>query len=262
MSSTRLFDDSEAEIKRLNKVIEALMNRSERFMGVERSDFCLFETVTLLEAEVDRRTLELERLNQALERTTIRMNDEITKRQQLEKALKAADIKFEAMSITDSLTGVANRHHFDNFLESSWRHALRHPKSLALAMIDIDYFKQYNDRYGRAQGDLCLQKIANVLQRGIRDIDLVARYGGEEFVMVLPDNELQQAVAICERIVNDIYALQEPHDDHPLSIVTVSIGVTEITPSDIMQPEQLLKQADTALYQAKSEGRNKVCTYD
>lgn len=162
------------------------------------------------------------------------------------------------ISMTDALTGVANRRHFDNMLIQRWEEASNERTMLGMLVIDIDCFKNYNDRYGHLQGDACLRQVAVEIQRHVRqEGDLVVRYGGEEFVVLLPNASTTSAYQATERIRRGIEALAIPNEGVKHSpVVTVSIGTAVVRPSSSMTPSSLLLRADEALYQAKREGRN------
>ncbi|WP_051516516.1 sensor domain-containing diguanylate cyclase [Herbaspirillum sp. RV1423] len=168
------------------------------------------------------------------------------------------------LALEDSLTGLANRRHFDIGLSEEFARALRNNDSLALIMLDVDWFKQYNDIYGHRAGDDCLRRIADLINKVPHRLgDMAARYGGEEMVVLLPQTTLESAAVIAERIRAGIVALDIRHAASPLTVVTVSAGVAAIRPkrqSD--QPEQLVEQADRALYVAKAKGRNCVARHD
>jgi diguanylate cyclase (GGDEF)-like protein len=175
------------------------------------------------------------------------------------EALAAANRKLEALSLSDGLTGLSNRRRFDAVLESEWRRAARAATGLGLIMIDIDYFKRYNDHYGHVRGDHCLRSVATVLRASIRqDVDLVARYGGEEFAIILPGADLAFARGVAERVHAAVIALREPHAGSPLGNVTVSLGVAAMFPTRAAGREPLIEQADAALYLAKQAGRNRL----
>lgn len=163
------------------------------------------------------------------------------------------------ISTTDPLTGVANRRHFDSVLAQHWGKAITEGTILGMLVIDIDCFKNYNDRYGHLQGDTCLRQVALEMQRHIRqEIDLVVRYGGEEFVVLLPNASASSAYLATERIRQGIEALGIPNEGVTHSpVVTVSIGVAVVRPSSALAPSTLLSYADEALYQAKRAGRNR-----
>jgi diguanylate cyclase (GGDEF)-like protein/PAS domain S-box-containing protein len=163
----------------------------------------------------------------------------------------------------DELTGIANRRAFNATLE---RESLRNSRStsdLSLLLVDVDYFKQYNDLYGHLAGDDCLQKIAHVLKQVLRrEADLVARFGGEEFVVLLPMTDSVGAKVVARNILQSICALTVPHVGSPHHIVTVSIGVACSRAGFPVKPSILLDQADRALYEAKDRGRNRYCVDD
>ncbi|SXC70885.1 sensor domain-containing diguanylate cyclase [Klebsiella quasipneumoniae] len=160
--------------------------------------------------------------------------------------------RLESIANQDALTGTANRRALNAYLGEIWQQNT----PLSLMMIDVDYFKRYNDRYGHQAGDECLSSVAQVLKMAVRaEDDLVARYGGEEFVVALPRVPLVHATAIAERIQQKIHEAALPHEASEVaSVVTVSIGIVD---SDGTVPmETLIARADSALYQAKNKGRN------
>jgi diguanylate cyclase (GGDEF)-like protein len=165
-----------------------------------------------------------------------------------------------SMSFVDGLTGVANRRQFDEALQREWRACLRTGTSLALIMIDIDYFKQFNDTYGHPAGDACLRASAGILNGEIsRSHDLIARYGGEEFVCLLPDINLAGAQIKAEQLRQVVHSLSIPHAASSTApVVTVSVGLALFIPSSELTPEQLVAAADAELYTAKRAGRNRV----
>lgn len=166
--------------------------------------------------------------------------------------------KLKTLSITDALTGLANRRHFIELLESSWQKALQSRTPMGIAIVDIDYFKQYNDHYGHSGGDACLRKVATTLSESMRQgMDMVSRYGGEEFAIILPGADSNAAYAAAERARASIAELNEPHEAIK-GIVTVSIGVAATIPASSMTAQNLVDQADDALYKAKGNGRNQV----
>lgn len=174
-------------------------------------------------------------------------------------ALEEANRRLALLSVTDPLTGLANRRRFAEVLDAEWRRALRPAAPIALAMIDIDQFKLYNDRHGHLAGDACLQRVAGTLKTSLRlASDFVARYGGEEFVLVMPGTDAAGAWAACERLRAEVAALALPHEQSVHGIVTISIGITAVTPGTGDRPEQYLQIADAALYEAKTGGRNRM----
>lgn len=173
--------------------------------------------------------------------------------------LEQANQQLAALSMTDGLTGLANRRRFDAALTAEWRRAERVCQPLALALLDVDWFKHYNDHYGHLAGDDCLRRIARLLEGHMqRGGDLVARYGGEEFVFIAPVTDGQTALNLAEALCRALEALALPHATSPLGHVTVSIGVAALVPDGESRPEGLIAQADRALYQAKAQGRNCV----
>jgi diguanylate cyclase (GGDEF)-like protein len=175
------------------------------------------------------------------------------------RELERANRKLEALSSTDGLTGVANRRRFDEALANELRRAVRSAKPLALLMLDVDYFKKYNDRYGHQAGDECLRIVARVLQQSSRRAtDLVARYGGEEFVIIVAESDPGSAIQQAENICDAIFALKIPHADSPFGYITASIGVAAVQPDEQLAAERVLRIADQALYHAKYQGRNRV----
>lgn len=177
----------------------------------------------------------------------------------LNRDLERANARLERIAALDGLTGIPNRRAFDERLQNEWARAQRTGGSLALIMIDVDFFKKYNDRYGHVMGDDCLKQIAGVLQTGIRAADLAARIGGEEFTILLADGNFEGAARAAEMARAQIEGLALPHADSPIGVVTASVGFTVERADRLDSVETLLASADKALYRAKSGGRNKVC---
>ncbi|OEZ92249.1 diguanylate cyclase domain-containing protein [Duganella phyllosphaerae] len=164
------------------------------------------------------------------------------------------------LSMTDGLTGVANRRHFNDRLESEWRRCARANLPLSLIMIDIDHFKLYNDHYGHQAGDLCLQQISAAMKRcAARPQDLLARYGGEEFILLLPQEGPEGAEVVAQRIQEEVRKLAVLHAASPTAAtVTISMGLaTAMPPLDRQDANALIRNADAHLYQAKQTGRNR-----
>ena len=173
---------------------------------------------------------------------------------------RQADL-LRSLAQLDGLTGLANRRHFDAKLDAEWHRGIRSGSPLALILIDIDYFKNFNDRYGHPAGDACLQQVAKCLRAGFtRSADLVARYGGEEFVCVLPETPLAGAAAKAQSLERAIRALGIPHDksEVPGGIVTISLGVAVAIPTMGGSLADLILGADRSLYLAKNAGRAQV----
>ena len=165
------------------------------------------------------------------------------------------------LAINDGLTGIYNRRYFDETLAREWKRTMREKAPLSLIMLDIDYFKKYNDTYGHQAGDECLRQVATTISGALRrPADMAARYGGEEFVVVLPNLKLEDSAKFGETIRAKIEALKMEHkqsDANPF--ITVSLGIASVVPSSISSYEELVGAADKALYSAKNKGRNRVC---
>ena len=174
--------------------------------------------------------------------------------------LAEANRTLQKLSSLDGLTGIANRRSFDETLLKEWNRAMRNEKSIGLLMLDIDFFKLYNDHYGHQGGDDCLKKVAKGLDSAIhRETDFLARYGGEEFSGILPDTDLNGAVKVAEEMRLAITDLRIEHAKSTVSdIISVSIGVSAIIPQQGMDPKILIGAADQALYKAKEDGRDRV----
>ncbi|SDI57110.1 diguanylate cyclase (GGDEF) domain-containing protein [Paraburkholderia steynii] len=178
-------------------------------------------------------------------------------------ALEEANSKLLSMSMTDAATGIANRRRFDQVLASEWQRAQRTGSSLALAMIDVDWFKHYNDRYGHQAGDECLRSVARILAVQVaRVTDLVARYGGEEFAVIAPVTGRDGALPLAQRLCAALESAALPHETSPFGHLTVSVGVAVAAPAEGGAPEDLMTRADTALYRAKAQGRNQAVLAD
>ncbi|MCE5180861.1 MAG: GGDEF domain-containing protein [Betaproteobacteria bacterium] len=180
-----------------------------------------------------------------------------------EKILREQAQEMRAFSHIDGLTGVANRRRYDECVEDEFHRARRSGTPLSLIMIDIDYFKAYNDSYGHQAGDACLVRIAETLNAALhRSGDLLARYGGEEFVVVLPGVDRQGAYLIAENMRGKVAELNVVHQKSPdIGQVTISLGVVSLIPSQVDKLDELQLAADKALYQAKRAGRNQVVVY-
>ena len=173
--------------------------------------------------------------------------------------LQVLNRKLEALSTTDELTGIANRRRFDEVLAIEWSRAARSKQSLALALLDIDWFKKYNDHYGHQAGDECLRSVTRAFNYSFcRTGDLVARYGGEEFVFIAPATDGENALSMAKKICATLQALALPHEVSGFGCVTASIGVAAIVPGEADTPDMLVNAADKALYRAKELGRNRA----
>jgi len=173
--------------------------------------------------------------------------------------LETQSARLENIAATDSLTGVPNRRSFNQRFTAEWKRAIRRGTSLALMLIDIDFFKAFNDTYGHVAGDAALQQVANALSSCVsRSEDFFARYGGEEFVAILPDTSLAGALSIAERMRQAVFDLGVAHNGSLLQRLTISAGVACKIPSRDVSQESLVEAADDALYQAKRTGRNRI----
>ncbi|HKJ73350.1 MAG TPA: diguanylate cyclase, partial [Alphaproteobacteria bacterium] len=164
------------------------------------------------------------------------------------------------LAVTDAVTGLFNRHYMSNHLDTLMRRASRGGKCVSVMMMDLDNFKQINDVYGHGVGDAVLREVGAVIGQNVRGIDLATRYGGEEFVVVMPDTDLGYARGAAERLRQQIAdtVISIRTDGEPKAIqVTVSIGLAASTPK-LNSSELLIEAADSALYEAKRGGRNKV----
>ncbi|WP_323018909.1 diguanylate cyclase [Castellaniella sp.] len=173
------------------------------------------------------------------------------------QALVLANQQLMELSVTDSLTGLANRRHFDEVLEQEWHRARREGRAVSLLMIDVDWFKHYNDAYGHQAGDAVLQHVGRVLRQIFqRSGDLSARYGGEEFAVIMVGLDGAAGALMAQRVCDAISALDLPHEYGLNGRVTVSVGVAEMDLENVQAVQKLIGQADSALYRAKAAGRN------
>ena len=208
------------------------------------------------------RRLRSELVEQARLREAITASNQLleVKVHQRTAELEAANQRLATLSATDALTGLANRRSFDQAWEAEWQRASRQGLPLAIAMVDVDQFKAYNDHYGHQAGDVCLKLVAQTLGgTAQRAGELVARYGGEEFVVVLPGLAGAEASAAMERIRAAVQELGLPHAKATVAdVVTISIGVASCVPQVGQNSATLVEAADAAMYRAKAQGRNQV----
>lgn len=174
--------------------------------------------------------------------------------------LRKKTIKLLELSELDGLTMIPNRRRFQGFLGNEWRRCLRKNSPISLLMIDIDFFKRYNDNYGHLEGDDCLKKVAHAIVTSVnRPGDLAARYGGEEFAVVLSDTDVENARSIALKIQSNVHNLNIPHTGSTVAdTVTLSIGIGGMVPTMTSSMELLIKRADDSLYEAKKNGRNQI----
>jgi diguanylate cyclase (GGDEF)-like protein len=207
--------------------------------------------------------------------SALKLKSEIDRRKNREAELLEVTLlleelvsQFKQISLTDGLTGVANRRSFDESIFKDYQRILRlnyHDNNqipLSILLLDIDHFKRFNDTYGHIEGDHCLQKVAKLLSQSVKRAgDQVARYGGEEFVILLPDTTFEDACLLGERIRRIVEAAEIPNIHSDVSpFVTISIGVSSLIPSEHSTMESVIEAADTALYRAKAAGRNQVAS--
>ncbi len=225
------------KLLRINAQAEVLIQEKMLLRSQEKLISAQEEANRNLEQKVTERTLEL--------RTTL-------------EQLEDANLKLHSLSITDSLTGIHNRAYFSEQFSREYSRAHRQQIPISLVICDIDYFKSINDNFGHLAGDICLKNFADVLKKNIsRTGDILARYGGEEFVVLLVNTPLDAAVAIAEGLRKKVMGA-DMRLDHTQTKITASFGVASCIPDDPGREEELLKQADDALYQAKTDGRNCV----
>ncbi|MBD3735302.1 MAG: sensor domain-containing diguanylate cyclase [Pseudomonas balearica] len=185
---------------------------------------------------------------------------DISERKQTEQKLLQLQKQLEELSYQDGLTGVANRRMFDNRFQMEWSNAQRNSLPLSLILLDIDYFKQYNDHYGHVRGDDCLKSVGQALSgAAVRPRDLLARYGGEEFVLLLPETDAQAAAQVAERCRQLIREQNIQHAHSQVApLLTISLGVGTLVPGPFDQPEAFLERVDSLLYKAKHQGRDQA----
>ncbi|WCL48850.1 GGDEF domain-containing response regulator [Leptospira sp. GIMC2001] len=205
--------------------------------------------------------------------SAIRLRNEMDRRKKREeellettRILNMTNRLLEKISSHDPLTNLYNRRYFDQFLEFEWNKLSNSKKPITLLMLDVDFFKSYNDEYGHQAGDTALKKVAEVLsESATRNRDTAARYGGEEFCLILPETDASGGLLLAKTICNRIYNLKIQHKHSAFNeILTISIGVATAQPEDVnkMSMIDLIEKADKALYEAKSKGRNQVVAYD
>ena len=205
--------------------------------------------------EAQQKVLEMEKHNNVL--LEKRVEERTLELQEALSELSGANQELARLSVTDALTGVANRRHFDEILESELERSKRNAQPLSLILIDIDHFKQLNDHHGHLAGDECLKSFAQLLQAMVnRKSDLVARYGGEEFAIILPETSQQSAYAIAEKIRREVEQMRFSYRETLLPI-TVSLGVVGLLPDQRRSVVDFVDAADNALYSAKHSGRNR-----
>lgn len=187
-----------------------------------------------------------------------RQNEELKK---LQEDLREANERWKEQALEDALTGIPNKRKFNKILEKEWARGTRNDRPLSLIMVDIDYFKEYNDSHGHEEGDQVLKTVAKTIQDvgPRRPADLAARYGGEEFVVILPETENEGAFKVAERIRKSVKEQKISHKDSKVDdVITISLGVATDVPTNTGNPVELVRNADRALYEAKNNGRDQV----
>ena len=176
------------------------------------------------------------------------------------KELELANEELQRIARIDDLTGIANRRYFDEVFFNEYNRAIHEQRSISLLMIDIDFFKKYNDNYGHVSGDNCLKKVTQAISKEVdRPGEIIARYGGEEFVVLLPNTDTKEAMLVANKIIHSVSSLKTPHCSSTVcAYVTISIGATTMANFKGYNQLDLLKIADKALYMAKENGRNQV----
>jgi diguanylate cyclase (GGDEF)-like protein len=234
-----------------NSTLRGQMEKRTEALKVElaerqRAEAALNDERAQLEARVQERTAVLEARNRELNLTRIQLQE--------------ANAQLLKLVSIDGLTGIANRRHFDEVFAREVRRCLRERQPLSLILCDIDGFKRFNDTYGHARGDDTLKRVAQAVDKTFRRAgDLAARYGGEEFAIVLPGIEARRAWLFADRLRRNIWRLAIPNAVSPVADrVTISAGVATALPDRIYAIEELIQAADTALYRAKGNGRNRV----
>jgi diguanylate cyclase len=212
------------------------------------------EELTKTLAELQAAQLQLEEYNQILE---IKVAERTA-------ALETANRELHRLATLDGLTGVANRRRFDEYWLQQWQFLAQQQQPLSLLLLDVDYFKLYNDRYGHQLGDECLSSVARAVKKTLlHRHDLLARYGGEEFAVILPHTPIEGAKIVAQKIIAEIDRLQIPHATSPIADrVTISVGISCIVPQLDISAKTPIAVADKALYRAKQEGRDRFSVYE
>lgn len=239
-----------------HSILEEDMAREQLLFQIEHLRQKL-EEVKLEKADLE---IILETTTEHADLVESQLRNEICDRQKAQAALHLANQELEKLSVLDSLTQVANRRRFDDYLLQEWHKAKQHHLPISLILCDIDYFKLYNDTYGHLMGDYCLRQVALAIECAVQSRSgLVTRYGGEEFGIILPGINGTIALQVAEKVAIKVHQLHITHQKSPIDeYVTLSLGVYSIVPNSKSSPELLISLADKALYQAKDRGRNQA----
>jgi len=255
-----------APLKVNDKTIGAINIGSEETFHYTAADMKLLVTLATQAAvfiENARLFAGLKEATEALEIYNRTLEQKVEERTKLlaetNSKLQQANEVLHSISMRDGLTGISNRRHFDETIEREWKRAMRQLRPVSLLLMDIDYFKAYNDKYGHPCGDDCLKKVAEAISENLkRPGDMTARYGGEEFAVLLPDTDGSSAAMVAESILSAIRNLGIIHEGSKVcNHVTISIGIASLIPEKGSIPALLIDSSDRALYQAKHEGRNR-----
>ncbi len=232
----------------------------------QRVDFMgeFSEAFNAMVVQLEEQRQQLQEKQASLLRLNEELRAEIARRQEVEASLRESEAAYRELAIADPLTGIYNRRYFFQRAQEEVHRAQRYRHPLTVVIYDLDFFKQINDKFGHAAGDKVLQATARLVSSSIRASDLFARYGGEEFILLLPETNAAGGREVAERLRQAIASQPVPHDPEPLAI-TISAGVAclapaanSVGPSASTTLDELIKQADQALYEAKKAGRNRV----
>lgn len=253
---TEIANPIELDLNNFQSPLEEQIAREQLLFQIEHLRQEL-EEIKLEKADLE---IILETTTEHADLVESQLRNEICDRQKAQAALHQANRELEKLSVLDSLTQVANRRRFDDYLLQEWQRAKQLQSPISLILCDIDYFKLYNDTYGHPIGDYCLLQVALAIECVIESMSgLVARYGGEEFGIILPGIDGEKALQIAKEVTIKVRQLNITHQKSPVDKhVTISLGVYSIVPDSKFSPELLINLADKALYQAKDRGRNQA----
>jgi diguanylate cyclase (GGDEF)-like protein len=243
--------------KQSNSSLLAIKKRNYRIIATSLVMAVMLSFIVIL--RIRKTQLDLRNAHKKLEQINVNLELKVVERT---KELSKLNQKLKDLSEHDELTGLYNRRKFKNYLEDEYARTNRLGSCFSLIMVDIDYFKNYNDYYGHQKGDQCLTSVALAMNKCLpRSIDFIARYGGEEFVIILPSTNLEGAEKVAERVRKTITDLNIPHESSKVaSCITISQGITVYSAEDTSRINDVIKNADKNLYTAKSTGRNRVAS--
>jgi diguanylate cyclase (GGDEF)-like protein len=254
--TTELVDRQTMQLENPKVILEEQLSKEKLHLHIEG----LLQELEELKREKTDLEIMLETTTEHADLIESELQKEISERQKAETALQKVNQKLERLSIVDSLTQVANRRRFDEYLQQMWQKLGQENSPLSLILCDVDCFKIYNDTYGHQIGDRCLRQVALAIGHSLkRSSDLVARYGGEEFAVILPDTDARKALQVAEAIRAKVKELKIAHPRSSVDeYVTMSLGVFSMIPTPEGTPDVLIALADKALYEAKAKGRDRV----